>query len=516
MGQKIFSFINEEYEQKFNFVPVDKYIFAPQEQIIQSNKGSFIIPFLPLVNGQNPTLNIFVTNSKTKKCYNSVEMRNHICRYLNYFIKFYDPDMEYLSIVRQLKTFIDNEEKYNEEFFCSDVNRYILSPSLGAKIERMVEDNYYIELTYRAKQNQALQYDNRHGKMLMHMTILMNMIIPLATHFIYMKNVENVDEFLLILFDPIIYIFNDVDMFSKLEETSLSTVKNNSNRNQVIWNKQDIRGKNVNTHSLSSLYNIILNIIPKYTFDRHMVNFNFTSIKRNIGFQVTDIEFEYNFIPLSSSKRDEDSNSEFDRFESFLIRQNESKYLQNRINRIDTINTIESLFGPFDPNEIDFYKVNLERNGETFIHSFQKELVFNLFFKYFGNTLSIKDINNKEYIELIISAERILRANYFIVLPEIISSKIVKFVGRKSVNKSIIQKAELCSNYEAVMQKYHYDPEIKKRILSIIASIISSEFHFICYNDTKIEDKENWLTGRRIEINQDQIIEEIFKYALLI
>ena len=36
-----------------------------------------------------------------------------------------------------------------------------------------------------------------------------------------------------------------------------------------------------------------------------------------------DIEYEFNYISLSSSKKDEDNASDFDRYESNLIKQDE-------------------------------------------------------------------------------------------------------------------------------------------------------------------------------------------------
>ena len=80
-----------------------------------------------------------------------------------------------------------------------------------------------------------------------------------------------------------------------------------------MWAKQDVRGKDVATHSLESVNNIILNIMPKYAFDKNIVALNYTSVIKNTKCQITDIGYEYNFVPLSSSKRDaEDSTSEFD------------------------------------------------------------------------------------------------------------------------------------------------------------------------------------------------------------
>ena len=87
-----------------------------------------------------------------------------------------------------------------------------------------------------------------------------------------------------------------------------------------------------------------------------MVSLNYTSIQKSNKFQVVDIQYEYTYVSLSSSKREgEDNASDFDRFESNLTKADESKYLQVKFNYEYTMKTIESEYGPFDPEEIEFY-----------------------------------------------------------------------------------------------------------------------------------------------------------------
>ena len=62
---------------------------------------------------------------------------------------------------------------------------------------------------------------------------------------------------------------------------------------------------------MNAVRNIILNLMPKYVFESSVVSLNFVSIKNCTKYTI-DIEYEYNFINLSSSKRDEDATSEFD------------------------------------------------------------------------------------------------------------------------------------------------------------------------------------------------------------
>ena len=65
--------------------------------------------------------------------------------------------------------------------------------------------------------------------------------------------------------------------------------------------------------------------------------------------------------------------------------------------------SIETIYGPFTDEEINYYISRLEENGtDTIINSFQKNLIFNLFYKYFGDPMSINNINKVDYVKLMI------------------------------------------------------------------------------------------------------------------
>ena len=51
----------------------------------------------------------------------------------------------------------------------------------------------------------------------------------------------------------------------------------------------------------------------------------------------------------------------------------------------DAMRTIEMIYGPFDTEEIKFYMYRLSEGSKCTVNSFQRDLVFNLFFKYFGD-----------------------------------------------------------------------------------------------------------------------------------
>lgn len=262
-----------------------------QDIIFRHSKNIIIAPldkFYKLENG-NDKINYFMVNPK--KSYNSEDLRSHYCQYVNYFEKYFDNELEYYTNLAHIKFFIDVYTEYKKENFLYDLNRYIIQPNIFRKVKAMVDYNYSLRLSYKSINNPQLQYTDDHAKTLLHMSILMNLCIPLITHFAYMRRIPDIDEFILDVYDNILYypeFTQDVDIASKLFQTSISNVNRNAKNNATIWNHQDIRGKDTITHSMAAVRNIILNIMPKYAFNQNMVSLNYTSIQKNNKFQITD------------------------------------------------------------------------------------------------------------------------------------------------------------------------------------------------------------------------------------
>ena len=327
----------------------------------------------------------------------------------------------------------------------------------------------------------------------------------------YARGIMNSTEFILSVYDILIDQYDrkyGIDIYSKLYETTVSNVLRTAKKNQIIWNKQDIRGIDTTIHTLQSVQNILINIMPKYRYDGNLVHLNCSSIIRNTGFQVLDIEYEYNFVGLSSSKRDEDLNSEFDKFESFLSKADESLLVQNQVASDDAMAQIKLMYGPFPQEEIQFYKHRLSNGVKCTVNSFQRDLIFNLFFKYFGDTQTINAINLDDYIVLIIAARRILEASGMIMLPYIVSAKVLRLASRKNVNKKELTKLESSPLWAKIKEKYKSE-KIERHILSIIAIILSSEFEIIDPEDLELD-------GQKIAVVPELICEEVLMYITLI
>lgn len=506
MGLITPGYFDKEFPKEIPFV--DDWIPEEKDIIFKTQKGYIYTPIGDFYGLDDPNHIINRFYLSNKRSYNSVELREHICLYLNYFEKYFDWDKELAMIYVRMKYLIDYEQNYNKQAFIYDLQRYILHSDIFLKVDSMVRKNYSLNLVYMNKKNPVLQYQDYHAMVLLKISVLMNIMIPLLCEFMMVHQITDTTYFLLEIYDILLHMFPDVDIFNKLYETAASNVAKSREAHSILWDAQDIRGNNVTTHALNCVWNIIINIIPKYKFSENIIRFNYISILNNTAFQIVDISYEYSFVPLSSSKRDADQNSEFDRFESFITKTDESAYLLNKVNCESVMKLIELNFGPFNQDEINFYAEQLSTNGRFSINGFQKDLIFNLFYKYFGDPISIKAINRDDYIKLMISAKRILESCGMAILPYIVSGKVNRLVTRKNINKKELTKIESSPFYNRIKEKYK-NPKVEKQILSIIAILLSSEFNIISYEFDE-------LNGKKIECIPELICEEVLIYIGLI
>ena len=310
--------IVERVDRKF--VPVDEWVPEEGDIIFKNVTKCVYVPLSKLFLNMDDTYLDFFQMS-AKRCYDGDKVKDHLCHYLNYYLKFYDTDKELLLQYYRIKHMIDNEkfkDVYNKEAFMYDLKRLILDGPIFMKTSFMNEDNYNLDLDKKREKNTnktvtCLQYSDKHGIILMHISLLQLVFIPLLVHYLTVRNIMQIKDFLLEAFDMILDKYVDqVDIYNKLYETSISSVNKNSQIHRILWDMNKIRGKNTTTHSISAVSDIILHIMPKYTYNLNIISFNYKSIVFNIGYQVTDISYEYGFVNYSSSERDNENNSEFD------------------------------------------------------------------------------------------------------------------------------------------------------------------------------------------------------------
>lgn len=512
----------------YEFINVDNWKPEPEDIIFDHARGYIIANIGPMFGiAGDSDINYFVMSPK--RCYNSdtkvkddgsvsIGFRAHCTDYLNYFEKFYDKQHLLFGIYAKLKYMIDYQDGYFEDNFVNDLSRYIIdyeyAPILHYALRCMNQDNYYIPLPYNSNGNPVLEYSEEHAKILHEVSLIQNMIIPLISHFVFkMKYVTNdVDRLILKCFDRIFVMSKrkyQVDMLSKLFETVNSNVSKNEKNNSIIWGMNEIRGIDPITHTMSTIKQIMRQIIPKYVYNRNIIHFNFDAITRETKYKVTDIPFEYKLASVSSSIRDEDNNSESDKFEAYISKIDEAMLLQTNVNCDTTMRKIVQIYGPFDDDELDFYERQLVKDGHGIKNEFQANLISYLFLKEFKDTRAAKLINNREYVILMVAAKRYLAREGQTLLPFIIGGRVERCVTKKMVNKKIMQRIMISELYPKVVEKYKNDKINEENVFRNIAQILASDFRNIDYHDAELNDIP-------IECIPEKICEEVLQFVLMI
>ena len=268
---------------------VDSWEPQPEDIVFHTTKDAILIDVSSFYHLPEPSPDLDTFNLSSKRAYNGETVKNHVAHYLNYFEKFYDYDHELLAIYASIKYLIDFEPSYGKDALFYDISRYFINrfSPIFIKLNRMNEDNYCLHLTYRNKKNPVLQYRDRHAKLLMLISVLMGMIIIPVCHFMKVRKIRKPNEFLIEIFDRLLLIDPNIDIYSKLMETASSSVHQSEQKNQDIFNKQDIRGLSSTIHSQNSVVNILINIIPKYRYSENIINLNFRSILNNTGWNTS-------------------------------------------------------------------------------------------------------------------------------------------------------------------------------------------------------------------------------------
>lgn len=516
-------------------IPIDKWVPENEdEKIYKIGKRTIQCNECTKLLGLEPDSDMSYFIMSAKRGYNSrTQLRNgkisigfkdHCTSYLNYFEKFYDVEHELPIVQGQMKYCIDymDNDKYTEDVFINDLVRCIISydkcanPDLHYKVRKLVEDNYAIELEYSNSKDPSLEYTEEHAKLLLEISFLQNCMIPLLVHFAWVNQYDNqtITRMLLRCYDILLNEtkkYYGIDIASKLYETSMTNAKKSANSNKILWDMQSIRSRDISTHSMNTVEDLIIQVFPKYVFNRNVICFNYNAINKEINNKVLDAQYEYQLASVSSSDRDEDDNSEADKFEAHISKLDESLLLQSNVNCEYTMKKIINKYGPFDEGEIWFYMGELSKGNKPIKNSFQFNLVMYPFYKEFKDINAARLISNINYIICMIAVKRMLISNGQSLLPYIISGRAERLVSRKTVNKKIMQRIMISENYPKVENKYNNRKIQEENIFKLISQILSSKFVNIDYYHREYNG-----IPINVQYTPEKLCEEILQYILII
>ena len=482
---------------------VDKWNPKKEDKIVTYSGRVVIIPFDKIFNENNDALNTFIIK---KESY--VKQLDTITKYINYFIKFYDDDNELLMQYLKLRYVIGNKSnKLGLSSFIKYMYSILFTDTMKEKISKMVEDNYYIDISSKdtdRKYNESLEFTNEHAKILMQISISMKIMVPIMFHYLNMAGKIKNRKLIYRFYDPLFVIFgDDCDIYNKLWIVVSSKVHVNYLKNKVIWQQREIFGVQEYTHIDSLLKDkIISETIFKYRFDNNIINFTYVNMNKQLGYFLKE-RYDENRIELST-KRDNSGLSGIDKLEINSSKIDESVVILSNSNINDTIKKLRKSTGiKISKDEIEYYKQNMN------ITTFQSQLVFYYFAKYFNGYRDLNMVNRTQYIKLLIILKKRLYFQEYVYLPEILTANIDGKLNSRTIrNDKFLTKIQTSDIYQSVMtNKYSILHDIGKDdlILKILSRMINTKFTVVNYDHPE-------QLGETIEVNQDIISEEFLNF----
>ncbi len=483
------------------------------DRVFKATQKAIVIQFDEIFNNESlKELNTFATHKK--RAYD--HKKDIIELHLNYFTKYYDPDNELIMAYLKIKFMMDQKSNYSKKAFIQDLYDYILSDTMVEKMEQMTNDNYMINLETRLentdkRHNVSLQFTNEHGKILMNMSTIMKFMIPLITHYIYVNNVSNIDKFILKCFDNIASYFekDGIDIYNKLYETATSHINQTRHSDKGHWRRVEIEGKDPLDQIDLIMDKLYVGIINKYVYDKNVVFYNYASIK-NIISHIRKTKSKFNYMPITN-KKDADGLSDFDKIEINNSKFDESAVIIGNINIHQSIDKLCEKFGidEFDEDELLFYQDNI------FVRPFQRELIFQVFAKYFGSVRDMYSIRLIDFCKLVVILKIMLYRKGFRYMQHILTGKVIETVNRRPLNKKQITKLQASSRYESVFkEKFSFSIDILNNgniFHNYLNTIINSRIQLLDYEMYEYNGKELTISNE-----PDLIMDEYLRLIELI
>lgn len=447
-----------------------------------------------------------------------------VLAHMNYFVKFYDTDKEFVMAYLSLKHIIDTK---TDVLTTKSLKNYILTRIMTEtfmdRIEKMVNDLYALNIdtdksgSYRS----TPKITNEQAKVILAVSFTLRLILPACIHYTNVSPTITTKTGYIPCF---INIFMDV--IKKFEARSIPIygplcnfveyriVKRSGSDKIMLDKKKQIHGENIETY-LDKLIKevIIVKAIYKLDYEQSPVSFFDGIIHRNYK-QFKNEKFNSKPVELSSEdiSRDSDNDdflSHSEAIEMSMYRNNESNPIITKANAEKVLENIRRDFNVhITDEEFEFYMENVHLNPliQRLLHMFYSN--------FFHDTTAINLIPRKDVIYLTVVLKKFLQYKGMVLIPQLCTATVRgKFKENMIKNRRFNEQYENSTQFQHVLKdKFKYveqlnpkEPPIKK----LLSTIINSSFVWVDTNP-EINGKEN------DDIDIDTMINEFETFLLII
>lgn len=523
------------YWIKWKLYPDDARFFSlPKTMIIKFDKE--------LAHIDNENIAALNEWKVTKLSYSSYLPR--MCEELNFFEAMYDQEGELIAALFRIKYMIDVDNisytMRNFEAFKDLCYKTIFTPSIKAKIARMVDENYVDDieaenvrnmknpdmLSIMQRKKKSLEFLNVHVKAMIQISFGIKILSFIINHFAVMRSIniqKNIDLFYQFYIDMFKVFEWDFDIYNKIYAYIENKVNSSYNFNKSIFEQQEIEGKDksIIINQLMSRNVIIDNFIKfqmpqtwnsaKEQPNERVLSFLCSIINTHISIFIMQV-FRRNLIETSIVP-DADGNSKNDRYRASKMKINEEYVITCTM---DMRHLVDSLFAKYEkditPEEIDYYRKNLKPSR------LQQLMIEIYFFSYTYSSQEFALLRNLDWYKLLLIMRKDIMRRFNVTKDSLLDSTLALILTANIEETPVGEKMYLKDTkylkdhevYNALVKNYYStvvdinEDSLKKFLITFV----NSKYRFVLYEEQQLLDQE-------ITLNKRELIDQLLNFLVL-
>ena len=437
-------------------------------------------------------LKVFIISQK-----HYLDRMDDIMYVINYFIKFYDDDRAYELALLRMKFHIDRSEgRYSTKSFSKFLMDTLVTNSLIAKVNKMVEDSYDNNLVTDAKgaYDSSPKLTNDDAKVILTMSFCFRLVLPLCLHWVNSGNTKtnnNKKEYIENFIEIFQCITNRIeeqihDVYARLERLIEHRIDKKYDNDMLMHEKKKQVHGTTKTEYINSLITeiILVKSIYKIDYTKSVVSYIDGIIRKN--YSQSNIEnFKEKPVELSADELNNDRDDNITPAEALDMRRyyhNEAHALVTELNTDNILKTVDRRFNVhISPEEFDFYLANVVPNtlSTKFLSAF--------YAKMFKDSSAIDSIDRRNVIKLLVIMKKFLQMKGMVFIPQICTArasgnfrentiKNIKF--NEKYENSALNKDILNGKFKYVNDLGMKDNPLKKEL----STIINSQFIWVDFD----------------------------------
>jgi len=361
-------------------------------------------------NPEYAKYNNFIVSLASKKAY--LKMSSTFCDENNKILnRNLDLSYKFIYNLFSIKKAVDTGFYKNKSYknFITDLVTLLFDQEMINEIKKYIDENYVMnigdEIDSTKNYQESITFLDRHCKILYLVSCMSRFVLSFATHYVYVYPSVDANKLIHDLIMMLLEVAqgdSGINIYNKLEEFIKRDINKTLHSDKQMWSRKSIMGTTPETTLDDILTKIIINTIPKFSFDKNIMNFLKTVVKINLisyTFRKKDYFNLHCISDLDTGSSGDDNNilSETEVFESYNEKHDELVLLLRENFVYDTIEKIcvrNNIY--FTNEEFLFYHNSIK------FQEFQRFCVTQIFASYFGGAENVYSCNKAAYIQLII------------------------------------------------------------------------------------------------------------------